>query len=75
MSTYAHTPSPDGETAADEARGVLGIDDPDIGMCDMCGTEEGRRYRTIVTRTFDGSPRRVVAWLCGPCKRAEPRRG
>lgn len=60
-----------GESRTHATRGVLGIDDPDIGMCDMCGTEDGRRSRTIVTRTFDGAPARVVAWLCGPCKRAE----
>ena len=36
-------------------------DNPDIGMCDDCGTEDGTRRPTIV----DG----CVAWLCGPCKR------
>ena len=49
---------------------IVNIDEPDIGLCDDCGSEEGRRYRTIVTRRFDGEPRRLIAWLCGSCKRA-----
>jgi gamma-glutamylcyclotransferase (GGCT)/AIG2-like uncharacterized protein YtfP len=48
---------------------ILGIDDEDIGLCDECGSEAGNRYRTVLVRTFDGEQRRVMAWLCGPCKR------
>ena len=64
MAKTAVTPSPYGKQ-------MLFYDDPDIGMCDDCGTEDGdTRYRTIVDGTWDGVPGRCVAWLCGPCKRA-----
>lgn len=42
----------------------------DIGMCDDCGTEDGNRYRTIVSGVWADGPGRCIAWLCGPCKRA-----
>lgn len=51
----------------------LPIHDPDaedIGMCDDCGTQDGRRFRTVIGGVWDGAPGRCVAWLCGPCKRA-----
>lgn len=42
--------------------------DPDIGRCDDCGTDEGRRRRTLIDATIDGEPVRLVAWLCSECR-------
>lgn len=42
--------------------------DPDIGLCDDCGTDEGRRRRTLVNATLEGEPVRLVAWLCASCR-------
>lgn len=39
------------------------MNDPDIGMCDLCGSEDGRRYPT----RWHG----VIAWLCAACRTAE----
>lgn len=56
-----------GDHAAGPVHGIT-----DIGMCDMCGTEDGPRHRVIVPGVgYDGQPRRVLAWLCEACKRAE----
>lgn len=49
---------------------IVNPDEADIGKCDDCGTEKGRRFRTVITGTWDGVPGRCIAWLCGPCKRA-----
>lgn len=38
-----------------------GATDPDIGMCDVCGSEEGSRIRTIWKGCW--------AWLCASCRR------
>lgn len=46
---------------------LLGKDDPDIGMCDGCGSDQGHRVRTELTRTVARQSVRVVAWLCPPC--------
>lgn len=48
---------------------ILNPDEPDIGMCDDCGGEEYHRMRTIVTATVAGELRRVIVWLCAPCRR------
>ena len=42
--------------------------DPDIGRCDDCGSEEGRRHRTLVGAVVGDEMRRIVAWLCASCR-------
>jgi hypothetical protein len=42
--------------------------DPDIGMCDRCGSEDGRRHRTLVHATVEGEAVLVPAWLCAGCR-------
>ena len=75
MAKTAVTPSPYGKQMRPTEQTFHFYDDPDIGMCDDCGTEDGdTRYRTILTGTWDGIPGRCVAWLCGPCKRERNRR-
>lgn len=40
---------------------------PDIGRCDDCGTDEGRRRKTLRTVTVGGKPERVEVYLCPEC--------
>lgn len=42
------------------AEPIAGLHDPDLGMCDSCGTEEGTRRRTIT--------KGCMAWLCSTCR-------
>ena len=37
-------------------------DDPDIGMCDLCGSEEGPRTQKAM---FAES---VIGWICHDCE-------
>lgn len=46
---------------------VVGKDDPDLGMCDWCQSDEGVRRQTSVRGQFNGEPCLVRMWLCGPC--------
>lgn len=62
------------ETCEDERRPwavdelpIVNPDEPDIGMCDACGSEDGRRRRRVVTATLNGVVERVVTWLCADC--------
>lgn len=50
-----------------EERAMVNPDEPDIGMCDACGDEDGRRRRRVVHATFNGVVERVVTWLCAGC--------
>ncbi len=43
--------------------------DRDIGMCDMCGSEEDTRIRRFVDTTINGEPARVGVWLCRDCRK------
>jgi hypothetical protein len=55
--TWATTPS---------EQPVAGRSDPDIGMCDLCGSEEGRRRQMVLDRTPP-----TAAWVCGECRALE----
>ena len=46
----------------------LYTDDPDIGKCDFCGSEDGDRVRRRVTIRIAGKDERVTVWLCDDCK-------
>ena len=41
--------------------------DPDIGMCDDCGSEDGDRWPRKRRISVGGSPEMVTAWLCQEC--------
>lgn len=46
------------------------IHDPDIGLCDECGSEDGWRRRTLRNVVVNGERMRVDVWLCPSCRRA-----
>jgi len=52
-----------------EAEKIPVYADPDIGQCDWCGSDEGRRVRRWkLTIMPDGTAARVGFWLCRPCR-------
>ena len=42
------------------------MSDPDIGMCDWCGSEDGVRAQVLVTVSRGQQP--VLMWLCHECR-------
>jgi hypothetical protein len=44
------------------------VSDPDIGLCDDCGTEEGPRARVWRIVSLQGERVRIAVWLCGNCR-------
>jgi hypothetical protein len=55
---------------------VKTYDDPDIGLCDDCGSDAGRRRRVFrvltLLRPEGGTERaRVGVWLCAACSRRD----
>lgn len=42
--------------------------DADIGLCDDCGSDTGRRTATPRQITIAGEAQTVVAWLCDRCR-------
>ena len=46
----------------------LFADDPDIGMCDYCQSEDGRRHRVVTDdHEIAGRRRAIAVWLCDAC--------
>lgn len=43
--------------------------DPDIGLCDDCGSDEGRRVRRFRVVRLQGVEVRIAVWLCAECAR------
>lgn len=42
--------------------------DPDIGRCDDCGSEDGDRQAWRRPVTIGGKPEVVTVWLCEACR-------
>ena len=45
--------------------------DPDIGRCDDCLSDEGRRVRRFRDVKIQGEPVRIAVWLCPECRAAD----
>lgn len=43
--------------------------DPDIGLCDQCGSDLDPRVPVPMTATIAGHQKPVLAWLCRRCYR------
>lgn len=41
--------------------------DYDIGQCDDCGSDDGRRIAVRRQITISGVPTQVTAWVCRSC--------
>ncbi len=48
---------------------MLTYHDPDIGLCDDCGSEKGTRVRrTRTVNMTETEQARIVVWLCAECR-------
>ena len=44
------------------------VRDEDIGLCDDCGSDEGKRLPTTVGGRFNDGPAVYRIWLCARCR-------